>query len=92
MTITKQTAENIVTAILLSLAAIMFFSGCESRTVTYSTPDGRSLTYQRISIIGDSSSEGVSVSRDGDDLTVDVGATGSKARVEVLGAVVEALK
>ena len=75
---------------LLAMTALLML-GCESRTVVYQTPDGRSLKYSRVSIFGDSSSEGVSVSKDGDDLTVDVGATGSQSRTELLQAIVDKL-
>jgi len=92
MILSKPTLENLITAILLGLAVLLCCTGCESRTFTAERPDGTIITYNRVSIVGDSSSEGVSVSKQGDDLTVDVGATGSQAKVEVLGEIVELLK
>lgn len=92
MTITKPTIENLITAVLLGLAVLLLCTGCESRTFTAERPDGTRITYNRVSIIGDSSSEGVSVSKQGEDLTVDVGATGSQAKVELIGAMLEAIK
>lgn len=80
----------IATALILA-AILMTCVGCESRTVTYSTPDGRSLKYNRVSILGDSSSEGVTIARQGEDLSVDVGATGSQAKTELLQSIVDKL-
>jgi|14BtaG_2_1085337.scaffolds.fasta_scaffold01724_5 hypothetical protein len=74
------------------IATLILCQACESRNFTATRPDGTTITYRRVSIIGDSSSEGVSVSKQGEDLTVDVGATGSQAKIEALGAVVDLLK
>ena len=92
MRITKDTAENIIAAVILALAVLLLCTACEARKFVAVRPDGTTITYERISIIGDSSSEGVSVSKQGDDLTVDVGATGSQAKVELIGAMLDAIK
>lgn len=89
---TKPPIDNVITAVLLALTVLILCTACESRTFTAQRPDGTVITYNRISVIGDSSSEGVSVSKQGDDLTVDVGPTGSQAKVEVLGEIVKMLK
>ena len=73
-------------------AAVVLIAGCEARKFTAVRPDGTVITYERATFIGDSQSEGVSVAKQGEDLTVDVGATGSQAKVEVLQAVLEAIK
>ena len=83
------TKTLLAAAVAVTLAAN---TGCEARKFTAVRPDGTTITYERITAIGDSSSEGVSVSKQGDDLTVDVGATGSEARAEVLLGVLDALK
>lgn len=82
------------TGLLAVLGALILvaLTGCEARKFTATRPDGTVITYERVTAIGDSQSEGVSVSKDGDDLTVDVGATGSQAKAEVLLGVLEALK
>lgn len=77
---------------LFVLGALMLAAGCESRNFTASRPDGTVVSYHRISIMGDSTSEGVSVAKQGEDLTVDVGATGSQAKAEILLGVLDALK
>lgn len=71
------------------VALLVTCTGCEARKFTATRPDVTFITYERV---GDSHSEGVSVSKQGEDLTVDVGATGSEAKVEVLQAVLEAIK
>jgi len=76
--------------ILLALAVLLLCTACESRTFTATRPDGTVITYHRATIFGDSASEGVSVSKDGDDLLVEVGSTGSKANLEALGTVIGA--
>lgn len=90
MTITKPIIENLITAVLLGLAALLLCTGCESRTFTAERPDGTVITYHRATVFGDSASEGVTVSKDGDDLLVEVGSTGSKANLEALGTVIGA--
>lgn len=78
--------------VLFAILCVAALTACEARKFTATRPDGTVITYERVTMIGDSTSEGVSVSKDGDDLTVDVGATGSEAKVEVLQAVLEAIK
>lgn len=68
------------TAALVLLAAL---AGCETRTFTATRPDGTAIRYSRTTLLGESASEGVSVSKAGEDLTVDVGATGSKTDAEI---------
>lgn len=74
----------IVTWLMLSTLLVLCLLGCESRNFTATRPDGTVIQYHRVSIMGDSSSEGVSVAKQGDDLTVDVGPTNSQARLEAL--------
>jgi len=62
--------------IALTLAALLL-SGCETRRLTVVRPDGSVATYTRTTLWGDSSTEDVSVSKDGDDFTLDVGSSGS---------------
>ena len=66
------------------LIALSFLAGCESRVFTATRPDGTRVTYSRITILGESSTEGVEVSKDGDDFVVQVGSTGSKTDAEAL--------
>lgn len=61
---------------VLCLALLL---GCESRTFRAVKPDGTSVQYTRMTVFGDSSTEGVSVSKDGEDYSVDVGPTNSNA-------------
>lgn len=88
MPITGTNQNKMIRAIAAaSVAATM--TGCEARTFTASRPDGTVITYQRATFMGDSHSEGVSVSKQGEDLTVDVGATGSEARLEAVSKLLD---
>jgi hypothetical protein len=84
--------DTLIATLFILAALLVTCAGCEARKFTATRPDGTVITYERVTAIGDSQSEGVSVSKAGDDLTVDVGATGSEAKVEVLQAVLEAIK
>lgn len=83
----KSTAYAFFVALVLACSA-----GCESRRFVATRPDGTVITYHRATILGDSASEGVTVAKDGDDLVVEVGATGSQAKIDALFAVLEILK
>jgi hypothetical protein len=71
---------------LVALAVLVLMSGCEGRTfVREEIIDGVPVrtSYSRWTLMGESSSEGVSVAKDGDDFTVDVGPTGSKTDAQI---------
>jgi len=63
---------------LIALALFGALAGCEVRTLRVERMDGTIATYTRTSLGVESSTEDVSVSKDGSDFTLDVGATGSK--------------
>lgn len=84
--------DTILAWLFAAAAALLVLTGCEARSFQATRPDGTVITYNRITAIGDSQSEGVSVSKDGEDLSVEVGATGSQAKVELLKAVLDAIK
>lgn len=76
--------------LLLGLAALSLLAGCESRSFTVTRPDGTTIDYDRVTMFGDSNTEGVSVSRVGDDVNVEVGATGSTSNAEqMLGLILD---
>lgn len=63
-------------------ACILALLGCESRNFEATRPDGTVVRYHRMTLFGESSSEGVSIAKAGDDLAVDVGPTGSETNVQ----------
>lgn len=71
-----------VLVLLIWLAVIVgglaILAGCESRTFTATRPDGTVIQYRRVTLLGESASEGVEVIRDGDEFGVSVGPTGSQ--------------
>lgn len=73
---------------LLALVALAL-AGCEVRQVEVVRGDGSWAKYTRTTLLGDSTTEGVSASKDGDDFTFDVGSTGSVSRTELLEAIVQ---
>jgi len=68
---------------------VLFTLGCESRRVVVIKPDGTTVTYNRSSLFAESNSEGLSLARDGEDVVLEVGPTGSKTDLEAL---LEAIK
>jgi hypothetical protein len=77
--------------LLLLLCALASLTGCESRNFSATRTDGTVITYHRVSIFGDSSSEGVSIAKDGGDLSVEVGATGSQANISQVIELLQAI-
>lgn len=77
--------DTFIFIVMVTAALLLCCVGCEARKVTLHRTDGTVLTYERATFFGDSHSEGVSVSKQGEDLTVDVGATGSEAKLEAIG-------
>lgn len=75
--------------VALAVGALLLLSGCESRTVKVERPDGTLVTYHRASIFAESNSDGLSMVRDGEDVALEVGPTGSKTDAELL---LEAIK
>lgn len=68
---------------------LVFCTACESRRVFVERPDGTKVTYNRNSIFAESNSEGLSLAKDGEDVVLEVGPTGSKTELEAL---LEAIK
>lgn len=67
-------------AILIVLVAML--AGCEVRRVEYVRPDGSWAKYSRTTWMGDSSTEGVIVTLDGEAIRFEVGKTGSDTAIE----------
>lgn len=83
---------KLATAIALSLC-LLGLAGCEARHVVYEFPDGPRATYTRMTVFGDSSTEGVVVRRSADALEVEVGASGSTSNAEqMLGLILDLAK
>lgn len=75
---------------ILALAAIGLLAGCEARHVVHEYPDGPRTSYTRLTVFGDSSTEGVTVNRTAESLNVEVGATGSTSNAEqMLGLILD---
>ena len=79
----KRTFENLVTSILLAGALILTL-GCETRGVTVTRPDGTVVAYNRASLFSSSNSDGLNFSRDGEDVFLEIGPTGSETEFEAL--------
>jgi len=73
----------------VAIVALLLCTACESRRVVVVRPDGTSVTYNRTSMFADSNSDGLSLVRDGDDVALEVGPTGSSTDLETL---MEAIK
>lgn len=69
---------------ICSALALATMVGCESRRVIVVRPDGTSVTYNRTSMFADSNSDGLSLVRDGEDVALEVGPTGSTTDLETL--------
>lgn len=83
-------AVCVITAALVGLAGLAALTGCESRSFAVTRPDGTTIEYDRMTVFGDSNTEGVSVSRVGEDVNVEVGATGSTSNAEqMLGLILD---
>ena len=72
-------------ALMIALA----LTGCEARRVVVEKPDGTRVTYNRNTLFSESNSDGLSLVRDGEDVALEVGPTGSKTDLEAL---MEAIK
>ena len=69
---------------------IAMVSGCEVRRIEAVRTDGSWFKYTRTTFLGASTTEGVSVSKDGDDFTAAVSATGSTSEAQQMGEIIGA--
>jgi len=71
------------------LLFVALLAGCESRRVVVERPDGTVVTYNRASMFAESNSDGLSFARDGEDVILEIGPTGSKTELEALLQAIE---
>lgn len=72
---------RVVWVLVLALACAVL-AGCETRRVEFVRPDGSWAKYTRTTLMGDSATEGVVVSKEGEALHLEVGSSGSQTAVE----------
>ena len=82
--------DTLITLILVYASLLMTCAGCESRSATVIYPNGIVVEYQRASLFTESSTDGLSFVRDGDDIALEIKPTGSKTDAAQLGTVVGA--
>lgn len=90
MTITKNTLENLVAAILLGLAVLLLCSGCSIKQAEITKPDGTMVKVTINSLLTSERSEGLSYGRVDGEVMLELGPMGADPQAEQLGAILGA--